>query len=86
MQGCLVSIQVVGMVMLGGISCMNEKKNWVEILGIPQGNETVWANEIIRKVAQFQYKTLWVFDNHTSARNNFEIWQQESKYENKSRQ
>jgi hypothetical protein len=49
-----------------------------DLLGKPQGNELVWGKEIIRRVAQFDFKTLWVFDNHTQAKESFNSWKEEN--------
>ena len=49
-------------------------------MGQPQGNEMVWANDIVRKTGQFSFIRLWTFDNHTQATNNFYTWLKENKY------
>lgn len=57
-------------------------KKWSDILGIPEGDELVWANEIIKKSGQFKFKTLWKFDDHTLAERCFNEWLEENKGEN----
>jgi hypothetical protein len=57
-------------------------KNWTQLLGKPQGTESVWASDIIRKIGQFKYKTLYTFDNNVQANNVFYQWLKENNEEN----
>jgi hypothetical protein len=57
-------------------------KNWTLILGKPQGNESVWASNIIRKVDYFKHKILYTFDNNVQANNAFYQWLKENNGEN----
>lgn len=55
------------------------QKTWTELLGEPQGDEIVCANDIVRKTGQFSFIRLWTFDNHTQAHNCFDAWLKENK-------
>jgi hypothetical protein len=57
---------------------MTKQKNWTLILGEPQGNESVWASNIIRKVDCFKHKILHTFDNNVQANNAFYQWLKEN--------
>jgi hypothetical protein len=60
---------------------MIPQKTWTDLLGKPQGNEMVWASEIIREVGLHRFTTLWTFDNNTHAVNCFEEWLKENNRE-----
>jgi hypothetical protein len=60
---------------------MITQKTWTDLLGKPQGNEMVWASEIIREVGLHRFTTLWTFDNNTQAVNCFEEWLKENNRE-----
>lgn len=57
---------------------MITQKIWTDLLGQPQGNEMVWANEIIRKVDLHRFTTLWTFDNNTQANICYNSWLKEN--------
>jgi hypothetical protein len=61
---------------------MTTEKKWTKIFGQPQGNELVWANNILRKTGQFNFKTIRRCENNTQANYIFYSWLKENNGEN----
>ena len=50
------------------------QKSWIDLLGIPQFNEEIDGNDIIREVGLHKFKILWSFDTHKQAKEAYEAW------------
>lgn len=55
------------------------QKTWTDLLGKPQGNESVDGHHIVREYELHQFRILWSFDSHTQAHNCFDAWLKENK-------
>ena len=51
-----------------------KQKNWIDILGVPQGDEVVHGNMISRKIDHNTYQRLWSFDHPEHAQQTYDIW------------
>lgn len=56
------------------------QKKWIDLLGKPQGNEMLWDNEIVRKVGDIEFVTLWRTSSKDHAVRIFEQWMKESEW------
>lgn len=59
---------------------MNNSKTWIEKLGIPQFNEIVDGNEIVREIDLHKFRAIYTFNTYSEAKAAFECWMKE--YEN----
>ena len=50
------------------------QKTWTDLLGEPQGNESVNGRDIVRKIDNDQYKVLWSFRNNQEANWIYNYW------------
>ena len=50
------------------------QKTWTDLLGEPQGNESVDGNDIVREVNLHQFRILWSFDSPKEAERIYAYW------------
>jgi hypothetical protein len=43
------------------------QKTWTDLLGQPQGNESVDGKDIVREVSPHQFRILWSFNSNQEA-------------------
>lgn len=56
------------------IETNTKNKNWLELLGDMQHNESVYGNDIVREVGLHKFKILWSFENNSQAKEAFKQW------------
>lgn len=52
---------------------MNQK-TWIDLLGVPQFNEEIDGNDIVREVSLHRFKILWSFDTRSQAKECYNAW------------
>ena len=50
------------------------QKTWTDLLGEPQGDESVDGNDIVREVGLHQFKILWSFKSKKEANCIYTYW------------
>lgn len=50
------------------------EKTWTDLLGEPQGNESVDGRHIVREVDLHRFKILWSFDSSEEADKIYTYW------------
>ncbi len=50
------------------------QKTWIDLLGVPQFNEEIDGNDIVREVGLHRFKILWSFDTHAKAKECYNTW------------
>jgi hypothetical protein len=50
------------------------QKTWTDLLGEPQGNESVDGSNIVREVDLHRFKILWSFDSSEEADKIYTYW------------
>lgn len=50
------------------------QKSWIDLLGVPQFNEEIDGNDIIREVGLHRFKILWSFDSYSQAKEAYDSW------------
>jgi hypothetical protein len=53
---------------------MIDQKTWTDLLGKPQGNESVDGNDIVREVSLHRFRILWSFDSNYEANRIYSYW------------
>jgi len=53
---------------------MIDQKTWTDLLGEPQGNESVDGKDIVREVSLHRFKILWSFDSNKEANWIYTYW------------
>ena len=53
---------------------MIDQKTWTDLLGEPQGNESVDGKDIVREVSLHRFKILWSFDSNQEANRVYTYW------------
>jgi hypothetical protein len=53
---------------------MIDQKTWTDLLGEPQGNESVDGKDIVREVSLHRFKILWSFDSNQEANWIYTYW------------
>lgn len=57
---------------------MITQKTWTDLLGKPQGNESVDGNDIVREVDLNQFRILWSFETPKKAKECLDTWYDEA--------
>ena len=50
------------------------QKTWTDLLGKPQGNESVDRKNIVREVGLHQFRILWSFKSNQQANQIYTYW------------
>ena len=50
------------------------QKTWTDLLGKPQGNESVDRKDIVREVGLHQFRILWSFKSNQQANQIYTYW------------
>ena len=53
---------------------MIDQKTWTDLLGEPQGNESVDGKDIVREVSLHRFKILWSFNSNQEANRIYTYW------------
>ena len=53
---------------------MIDQKTWTDLLGEPQGNESVDGKDIVREISLHRFKILWSFDSNKEANWIYTYW------------
>lgn len=53
---------------------MIDQKTWTDLLGKPQGNESVDGKDIVREVSLHQFRILWSFNSNQEANRVYTYW------------
>jgi len=53
---------------------MIDQKTWTDLLGEPQGNESVDGKDIVREVSLHRFKILWSFNSNQEANWIYTYW------------
>ena len=51
-----------------------DSKTWTDLLGKPQGNESVDGKDIVREVSLHQFRILWSFNSNKEANWIYTYW------------
>jgi hypothetical protein len=53
---------------------MIDQKTWTDLLGKPQGNESVDGKDIVREISLHQFRILWSFNSNQEANWVYTYW------------
>jgi|LakMenE01Jun11ns_1017448.scaffolds.fasta_scaffold9745594_2 hypothetical protein len=62
--------------LLSGESTIKQK-TWIELLGLPQFNEEIDGNDIVREVDLHKFRIIYSCDTHQQAKDVYNAWIQE---------